>query len=133
MIARFPWTDELKGGRGLALVDLLPDPQGDVEALVDARRQLAKYRQRMADIKEFIRAQRIPRDADIIIASLNLEGRGEVALRSLGKKYGITSEWACQIKIQGLKLLARELHLSITEIERLQYTVEELERIVLSA
>ena len=133
MIARFPWTDELKGGRGLALVDLLPDPQGDVEALVDARRQLAKYRQRMADIKEFIRAQRIPRDADIIIASLNLEGRGEVALRSLGKKYGITSEWARQIKIQGLKLLARELHLSITEIERLQYTVEELERIVLSA
>jgi RNA polymerase sigma factor (sigma-70 family) len=120
-------------GQGIAFVDLLPDSQNDVEALIDAKRQLAKYRQKIADVKEFVRAHRIPRDADIIIASLNLDGQGEVTLQSLGDKNGFTRERARQIKVKGLELLAQELHLSVSEIERLQCIVEELQRIVLSA
>jgi RNA polymerase sigma factor (sigma-70 family) len=123
---------QLRGGRGTMLQDVLPNSQSNTEALVEARRQLARYQQMIVEVKEFIRSVRNPRDAQIVIERLNLDGQGEIVLGALGKKNGLTRERVRQIEFQTLQRIANEFHVSVPEAKALRRIVEELECIVLS-
>ncbi|MCE9586182.1 sigma-70 family RNA polymerase sigma factor [Candidatus Uhrbacteria bacterium] len=113
------------------LQDTLPDKQ-NIEAVVEARRMLEKYRQAYARIAVAVDSL-APRTAMVLRLRLGLGDFDPMTLEEVGQRYEVTRERIRQIEVKAFEELGKILNgVSEDEIVRIVNALDEIEKIAAS-